>query len=690
MNDKLKNRLSIAGLLITIGIVYGDIGTSPLYVMKSIINANGGLVNINRELIIGSISLILWTVTLLTTIKYVLIALQATNHGEGGIFALYALVRKRAKWLVMPALIGGAALLADGALTPAVTVTTSIEGLKGMKLGQHIFVPDQKSVIFITIIILLLLFLIQRMGTDVIGKAFGPVMLIWFTFLGVVGFCNMIGDMSILEALNPIYAIKIMFSPANKVGFFILGSIFLATTGAEALYSDVGHVGKANIIGSWPYVFVCSSLNYLGQGVWILHNPNYHAIGDLNPFFAIVPEQLRIYAIILATLAAIIASQALITGSFTLVSEAIQLKFIPRMNIIFPSKQQGQIYIPSVNKMLAIATLSIVFFFKTSEHMEAAYGLAITATMLMTTLLLFEYLGQSNHSIFTRLLFVVIFTLIETAFLISSLVKFVHGGYVTVLIAGLILGVMYIWYYGNKVRDLRENRNSYVRLDQYIDMLTRLSHDEDYPTYATNLVYMAKVKYNKFIKREVIYSILDKRPKRAKAYWFVTVNVTDEPFTNEYSVNTFGTKNVINVQLYLGFKQQQRVNIYLRQIVHDLIADQTIEAQPQEYTTTPGRDVGDFSFVIVQDVVSPQTQLTNYEKNIIKARVWLQNLSSNPASWFGLDYSDTVIERVPLILGTRHKFYINRVPASKYSIIEKEKEEKKHMLAEYRKKLHNF
>lgn len=249
---------------------------------------------------------------------------------------------------------------------------------------------------------------------------------------------------------------------------------------------------------------------------------------------------------------------------------------------------------------------------------------------------------------------------------------------------------MYIWYYGNKVRDLRENRNSYVRLDQYIDMLTRLSHDEDYPTYATNLVYMAKVKYNKFIKREVIYSILDKRPKRAKAYWFVTVNVTDEPFTNEYSVNTFGTKNVINVQLYLGFKQQQRVNIYLRQIVHDLIADQTIEAQPQEYTTTPGRDVGDFSFVIVQDVVSPQTQLTNYEKNIIKARVWLQNLSSNPASWFGLDYSDTVIERVPLILGTRHKFYINRVPASKYSIIEKEKEEKKHMLAEYRKKLHNF
>ena len=660
MNRKSLDRLSAAGILITIGIVYGDIGTSPLYVMKAIVAGNGGIAHVNRELIIGSISLILWTVTLLTTIKYVTIALRATNHGEGGIFALYALVRRRAGWLVMPALIGGAALLADGALTPAVTVTTSIEGLKGMSFNGEVPVPNQGMVILITILILFALFLIQRLGTSIIGKAFGPIMLVWFTFLGLMGIMKLGGDLSILQALNPIYGIKILFSPANKVGIFILGSVFLATTGAEALYSDVGHVGKKNIIGSWPYVFICLALNYLGQGVWILQHPNFKTSGDFNPFFEITSQSLRIFAIILATLAAIIASQALITGSFTLVSEAIQLKFLPRMNIVFPSTQHGQIYVPSVNKMLCTVTVAVVLFFQTSEHMEAAYGLAITVTMLMTTMLLTEYLGSRNVNTIWRTLFFIFFGGIETMFLISSLVKFVHGGFVTVIIAGAILFVMYVWYYGNKVRDKRENRNSYARLDEYTDMLTQLSHDPNYPTYATNLVYMAKVKHNKFIKREILYSILDKRPKRAKAYWFVTVNVTDEPYTAEYAVNTYGTKNVINIQLFLGFKQQQRVNVYLRQIVHDLIKDGTIESQPQDYTTTPGRDVGDFSFVIVQDLVSPQTELTTYEKWIIQARVWLQNLSSNPVAWFGLDYADTIIERVPLSLGRQRPFYINR------------------------------
>ena len=671
--DRKRKRITMAGLLITIGIVYGDIGTSPLYVMKSILEGNGGLATASRELIVGSISLILWTVTLLTTVKYVMIALNATNHGEGGIFALYALVRKRAKWLVIPALVGGAALLADGTLTPAVTVTTSIEGLKKMKFGANIPVPNQSVVIAITIVILLLLFSIQRMGTSIIGKAFGPIMFVWFTFLGLTGIANMSHDWSILEALNPVWAIRILFSPANKVGIFILGSIFLATTGAEALYSDVGHVGKGNIRGSWPYVFICLALNYLGQGVWILQNTNYKGSGaEINPFFTSMPANLRMFAVILATVAAIIASQALITGSFTLVSEASGLKFLPRMNINYPTTEQGQIYIPSVNKMLCVTTIAIVFFFQTSEHMEAAYGLSITVTMLMTTLLLFEYLGKKKRPFILRLCFLLIFGFIETMFLISSLTKFLHGGYVTVLIAGFIGVIMFIWYFGNKVRDQHEETNAYVRLDEYTDMLTDLSHDDDYPTYATNLVYMAKVKYNKFIKREILYSILDKRPKRARAYWFVTVNVTNEPFTAKYAVNTYGTKNVINVQLYLGFKKQTSVNVYLRQIVHDLIADGTIEAQPQEYTTSPGREVGDFSFVIVNDVVSPLTKLQGYEKWIVQARVWLQNLSSNPATWFGLEYADTVVERVPLILGKTKRPHIKRVAPKDYSNLKKE------------------
>ena len=668
MHKEKSKRISAAGLLIAIGIVYGDIGTSPLYVMKAIVAGNGGIGNVNRDFIVGSISLVLWTVTLLTTLQTVFIALKATNHGEGGIFALYTLVRKHAKWLVLPALLGGAAILADGTLTPAVTVTTAIEGLKGIQFGNSVPVNTQNMVIAITVVILLLLFSIQRMGTSFIGKAFGPIMFIWFTFLGGIGLMNMAHDWSILQAINPYYAIKLLASPYNKEGVFILGSVFLATTGAEALYSDVGHVGKNNIIGSWPYVFVCLALNYFGQGVWILQHPTYHTTGDFNPFYETVPNDIRLVAIVLATIAAIIASQALITGSFTLVAEAIGMKFLPRMNIIYPSNEKGQIYIPSVNKMICAATIAIVLLFRTSAHMEAAYGLSITISMLMTTILLFEWLILKGVHLIWDWIFLLFFGLLDIIFMVASLSKFFHGGYVSLVIAGFICLIMYIWYYGNKIRDKRESRNAYVRLDDYIDMLTQLSHDEDYPTYADNLVYMAKVKYNKFIKREILYSILDKRPKRAKAYWFVTVNVTNEPFTAEYAVNTFGTKNVINVQLFLGFKQQQRVNVYLRQIVHDLIADGTIESQPQEYTTTPGRDVGDFSFVIVNDVISPQTQLRGYEKVLVEARVWLQNLSSNPASWFGLDYADTVVERVPLILGDQHRIHITHIPSNKYEV----------------------
>ena len=668
MNNKAK-RMSAAGLLIAIGIVYGDIGTSPLYVMKSIVEGNGGIGNVNRDFIIGSISLVLWTVTLLTTLQTVIIALKATNHGEGGIFALYTLVRKRAKWLVLPALIGGAAILADGTLTPAVTVTTAIEGLKGLNFGGNVPVSTQNMVIAITVVILLVLFSIQKMGTSIIGKAFGPIMFLWFTFLGVMGVMNMVGDWSILQAINPIYAIRLLVSPYNKAGLFILGSIFLATTGAEALYSDVGHVGKSNIIGSWPFVFVCLSLNYFGQGVWILNNPTYRPAdgGVLNPFFEMIPANIRLFAIILATIAAVIASQALITGSFTLVAEASGLKFLPRMNINYPSNEKGQIYISSINKGICVATIAIVLYFQTSAHMEAAYGLSITISMLMTTILLYEWLVMKKVNTVWNWIFLIFFGVLDIMFMISSLTKFTHGGYVSLFIAGAIGFVMYVWYYGNKVRDKREARNADVRLDEYTDMLTNLSHDENYPTYATNLVYMANVKYNKFIKREILYSILDKRPKRAKAYWFVTVNVTNEPFTAEYAVNTYGTKNVINIQLYLGFKKQTSVNVYIRQIVHDLITDGTIEPQPQEYTTSPGRDVGDFSFVIVNDVISPQTQLVGYEKWLVEARVRLQNLSSNPASWFGLEYADTVIERVPLILGRPNPSYIKRIKPKDYS-----------------------
>ncbi len=686
LNKTKRQTMSLAGLMITIGIVYGDIGTSPLYVMKTIIADNGGINTATREMIMGSISLIFWTVMLLTTVKYVLIALQATNHGEGGIFSLYALVRRRAKWLIYPALIGGAALLADGMLTPAVTVTTAIEGLKGIDFNGLVLVNTQQQVIIITIVILSFLFVIQRFGTGVIGRAFGPIMFIWFFFLGITGLLHMAADFSILRALNPYYAIKLLFfSSDNHVGVFILGSVFLATTGAEALYSDVGHVGRINIYGSWPFVFISLMLNYFGQGVWVMNNANNAAITSnqsFNPFFEMLPGQWRLIGIVLATLAAIIASQALITGSYTLVSEAVRLKFFPRMKIIYPSEKHGQIYIPLVNSILWIACILIIIYFRTSAHMEAAYGLAITVTMLMTTLLLYQFLRQSHIKTVWAALMVVFFGAIETMFLASSLVKFVHGGYVTAIIAGLILLVMYIWYYGNRIRDKEEFQSAYISLDDYKDQLAKLSNDDSLPIFSDNVVYMAKVKPGNMIKREMLYSILDKRPKRAKAYWFVTVNVTDDPYTAEYSVNTMGTRNVLNVQLYLGFRREQRVNVYLRAIVQEMIERGRIDPQPKKYTTIVGRDVGDFSFVIVQDVMSPQTQIRSIERLIIQLRVGLQNITSNPASWFGLEFADVIVEKVPLILGKTKPLslkYLDRDQAeARHSQIHEDNKLKRH------------
>lgn len=657
----IRNKLSIAGILVTLGIVYGDIGTSPLYVMNAIVADSGGLQHANPDYVIGSISLIFWTLMLVTTVKYVLIALRADNNGEGGIFALYALAHKNARWLMIPALIGGAALLADGTLTPAVTVTSAVEGLKGQAFGKLVFSQDQNVVVLTTIIILLLLFMIQRFGTSTIGKAFGPIMFLWFALIGMIGFVNMVPNLEVLKALSPVYAIKTLFSPANKVGVFILGSVFLATTGAEALYSDMGHVGKKNIYASWPFVYGMLTLSYFGQGAWLIRN--YHsqaATGFANPFFEVIPANTKLFVIIVATLAAIIASQALITGSFTLVAEAIRLKILPRMLIKYPSTERGQIYIGNVNWLLCLVTLAVTLYFRTSEHMEAAYGLAITVTMLMTTLLLHSYLAHKINRL-AALLISLFFGAVEVVFFTASIVKFAHGGYVTVIITCLILAVMAIWYYGNKIRDRHESEREYVSLLAYRNQLVELSADETVPLYATNLVYMAKMKPGHMIKRSMLYSILDKRPKRARVYWFVTVVITDDPYTLKYKVDMMDTKSVVNVTLYLGFRRNQWINVYIRQIIQDLMREGKVDYQPQRYTTIPNRHVGDFRFVVLQELLSPATNISNLEKLVIGARIWLQNHTASPVQWFGLEFSDVSIEAVPLILGERHHIKLKQV-----------------------------
>lgn len=644
-------KITVGGLLVAMGVVYGDIGTSPLYVMKALVEDNGGLSSLTPDFILGSVSLVFWTLTLLTTVKYVLIALNADNHGEGGIFSLFTLVRKHSRYLIIPAIIGGAALLADGVLTPAVTVTTAIEGLRGIPLFYDRFGNDQSIIVGITLAILLVLFALQRFGTEFVGKAFGPIMFGWFTFLGVVGVFNFAGDLSVIRALDPRYALNLLFSPDNASGLFILGNIFLATTGAEALYSDLGHVGKKNIYASWPYIKICLMLNYFGQAAWLLQvyeEPNYQSIDHINPFFEALPAGWTVFGVGFATIAAVIASQALLSGSFTLVSEAIKLKLLPRMQIIYPGASIGQMYIPALNTLLWIACSGVVLLFQTSTKMEAAYGLSITVTMLMTTILLYFYLHQNKKTRLLAPFITLFFAAIESVFFISSATKFLHGGYVAVIMASVIIMIMLIWEWGNQIQ---EHVAEEVSLSAYIPQLEQLKNDDSLPLSQTNVVFMVPNLTDDHIGQQFIYSILDKRPKRAKVYWFVNVEVTDEPYTKSYEVSMADTDFIVKLKLYLGFRVPQEVNVYIRQIIQELMKDGRLPEQPQRYSLTPGRIVGDFQFVLIEEELSNATALSKWKKQIMQMKLFIKRHTISPERWFGLEYSDVVHETVPLVIG---------------------------------------
>ena len=637
-------RASAAGFLIALGIVYGDIGTSPLYTMQSLVENQGGLEAVSENFILGSISLIFWTLTLITAMKYVIIALKADNHHEGGIFSLYTLVRKMARWLMIPALIGGATLLSDGALTPAVTVTSAVEGLKSVPALQDYY-GNQSLVIVTTLVILTLLFSIQRYGTGFVGKVFGPVMLIWFSFLGISGFLNSLTDLSVFKAINPYYAINLLLSPENRQGIFILGSVFLATTGAEALYSDMGHVGRGNIYISWPVVKVCILLSYFGQGAWILANKDSGI--ELNPFFASIPSFLSVFVVVLATLAAIIASQALISGSFTLVSEAMRLKIFPTFRITYPGQSLGQLYIPVINWGLWLITCGIVLHFRTSAHMESAYGLAITITMLMTTVLLTFFLLQRGVKPILAYVFIAFFAMIESIFFIASAVKFLHGGYVVVLIATLIIALMFIWHEGNQIAA------GYIHLldlQDYKEQLGQLRQDDGYPLFQTNVVYLTNRMKGSMIDQSILYSILDKRPKKARVYWFVKVNVTDEPYTNDYKVDMLGTDYLVQVELFLGFRMRQDVPRYLRTIVQDLMDSGRLPKQHQDYTISPGRVVGDFRFIVLEERVVNPIAIKPFERFILQTKATIKRVTATPIRWFGLQFTEASTEVVPLVL----------------------------------------
>jgi KUP system potassium uptake protein len=637
-------KFSLAGLVITLGIVYGDLGTSPLYTMKAIVL--GGRNNFNELLIYGSLSCIFWTLTLQTTIKYILITLSADNKGEGGIFALFALLKKKSPWAAVLTMIGGGALLADGVITPSITVTSSIEGLR-------LFNPVI-PVIPIVLVIFAALFFIQQFGTNFIGGSFGPIMVIWFSMLGILGFSQLTHYPHILVALNPVYAIR--FLGEYPGGFILLGAVFLCTTGAEALYSDLGHCGRKNIRISWIFVKTTLLLNYLGQGAWLMMNSVKGV--DVNPFFSIMPEWFLLTGIIVSTAAAIIASQALISGSFTLISEAISLNFWPKIRILHPTFIRGQVYLPAVNWSLWIMCSMVVLFFQESSNMEAAYGLAITITMIMTTLLLSYYLYQSRINHRLVLLMLMVYLTIEGGFLIANLHKFRYGGWFTLLLASLYLVIMVGWYFGRKIK----NRYiTFADLADYIELLKDLRNDKSVPKIATNLVYIIRANRQDQVESKVMYSIFQKQPKRAETYWLLHVDRVDDPNRFEYEVNQIIPGVLIRVDFHIGFKVEPKINLYFREVLEDLVKSGEIKLVSSYNSLKKYDYTGDFKFVLIDRVMLRDFTLSTVENFIMVLHSLTRRLSISDVKTLQLDSTNTIVEQVPITIDQNINLRIKRI-----------------------------
>jgi KUP system potassium uptake protein len=640
--------ISGAGLLIALGIIYGDIGTSPLYVMSSILKSGREPGRIDEMLVLGGISCVIWTLTLQTTIKYVLLTLNADNNGEGGIFSLYALVRRRGAWLSAVAIIGGAALLADGVITPPISVSSAVEGLRAI----YPTIPTVPIVIGI----IAGLFLVQSFGTQIVGKAFGPIMFLWFTMLGVLGVLWISHNPTILRAINPYHAYQLLVNYPG--GFWLLGSVFLCTTGAEALYSDLGHCGKGNIRISWTFVKLTLLLNYLGQGAWLLAHKG-EMIGEQNPFYALMPSWFLLPGIGLATVAAVIASQALITGSFTLVAEAIRLNMWPKVKLNYPTDVKGQLYVPSMNRLLLIGCIGVVLFFRESSNMEAAYGLAITLTMLMTTVLLTVWLRKIKRVALPLVaLFVLVYGFIEGSFMLANLIKFPHGGWVSLAIGAGLMSVMYVWL---KAFYIKRRLTDFVKMEPYIEPLKQLSDDDSISKYATHLVFLTSAERASEIEQKIIYSIFQKRPKRADIYWFIHVDTTDEPYTMEYKVTELAHDDVFRINFRLGFRVQQRINLFFRKVVEDLVRNKEVDITSRYASLSQRHVVGDFRFVVLEKYLSVENDFPTQEKLVMQAYFYIKQFISGEAQYFGLDTSSVKMEKVPLVIAPVREVALTRV-----------------------------
>ena len=638
------NKISLAGLFIALGIVFGDIGTSPLYTFAAIVGER----EITKTLALGALSAVFWTLTIQTTIKYITIVLSADNNGEGGVFSLYSLIYEKAgKWILYPTIIGGAFILAEGIITPPISVSSAVEGLR-------IYVPDLPTVP-IVIFILLLIFFAQQFGTQIIGKFFGPVMFIWFTFIGAIGLMSLASDFAVLQALNPIWAYRFLVEYPG--GFWLLGAVFLCTTGAEAMYSDMGHVGRVNIRYSWVYVKLCLILSYAGQTAYLMHHLGSKLEGA-TPFYSIVPRSILPFGIVIATAAAIIASQALISGAFTLIGEAIRLHFWYRQRIVYPTDFKGQLYIPQVNWLLFAGCIMVVLFFKESKHMEAAYGLSVTLTMMMTTVLLSVFLRVKGYSRFVSFLIPAFFFLVESAFLVANLIKFPHGGWITILGGLVLISIMWLWYQG---RTLRRSLTIMEDTGPFFQTLQELSNDKTLPQYATHLVYLTGSPTTDKLEQETVRSILEKTPKRADVYWFVHVKTDTEPFTMKYSVQPILKEDVYHLTFTLGFRIETRLNYFFELALKDMQANNEVDITSRHPALAKYNIDGDIRFVLHSSFLSHENDLPFKQNFIMRAYYFIRRwFSIREDAAYGLDASNVQIESVPIVVSKMQGMNLSR------------------------------
>lgn len=647
------DKVTLGMAIVALGVVYGDIGTSPLYTAQTFLSGQGGLANTDRAAVLGMLSLVFWSITLITTIKYVFIAMRIDNNGEGGIFALYSLIRRYGAWLTIPAMLGGAAFLADSVLTPAVSISSAVEGLKTIPLFESVFRENDNLTLMITVVIIVVLFSVQSRGTERIGKVFGTVVMVWFGFLAAVGIANLSNDWSVFAALNPVYGIRFLFSSHNAAGLALMGTVFLSTTGAEALYSDMGHVGRGNIYFTWPFIKVALIFNYFGQGAWMLANRDNESlknIDSLNPFFQMMSPNVRYVAVVLSVTAGVIASQALITGAFTMVSEATGLNWMPHLQVRYPARTRGQLYIPVINAVLCVTTLVVLGIFRDSEHISAAYGLALTITMITTTILLAVHIWHHRGKL-QAIVFTVVFLAIQILFFIASMAKFLHGGWFTMLLTLAILLIMLTWNDGTKIE---RSQRRHMEPEDFLPALDKLHDDFRIPYFADNIVYLTSDTEMKRLDTDIFFSIFADHPKRARAWWAVSVQTTDEPYTREYCVENFGTTYLFRVRIRLGFKVSQSIPAYLHQIMHDLSHTGELPQQKSMYPKVDADpDIGPIRYVLIHKALMPESNISTRGALSLQMKYAIRHAAGSPVKWFGLAPFNPLVEVQPLFISTQ-------------------------------------